>query len=141
MKALVALMGMMLMVGAALADPSKNPKMEKTVSATVTVTQVDVAKRHLTIKNEAGDEYTIDVDPAVKNLAQIKPGDKITVTYNQSVMASMAKAGTATKAENTVEAETAKAGQRPGASARSTTNIPVTIVSVDNQKNVVQFRD
>jgi translation elongation factor P/translation initiation factor 5A len=141
MKTIVALVGTLLIVGAAHADGTKNPKIERTTSASVTVTKVDVAKRHLTVKNEAGDEYTIDVDPAVKNLAQVKAGDKIVVDYHQSVAASMGKPGASTKAANTVEAETAKEGQRPGAAAKSTTNVPVTIVSVDTQKNVVEFRD
>ena len=141
MKTLVALISTILVAGAAHADASKNPKLERTTSASVTVTDVDVAKRHLTVKNEAGDEYTIDVDPAVKNLAQVKAGDKITVTYHQSVVASMSKPGGPTAAAGTVEAQTAKPGERPAASARSTTNVPVTIVSVDTQKNVVEFRD
>jgi hypothetical protein len=80
------------------------------------------------------------VDPAVKNLAQVKVGDKIGLTYYQSVAASLSKAGDAPAASNQIETDTAKAGERPGASARSTTSVPVTIVSVDTQKNVVKFR-
>ena len=140
MKTLVALMGTILMVGAAYADPPKDPKLEQTTKASATVTKLDVAKRHLTIKNDAGEENTIDVDPAVRNLEQLKVGDKIVVTYYQSVAASVAKAGDATGAASTVGAETAKEGERPGATARSMTRIPVTIVSVDSQKNVVKFR-
>jgi translation elongation factor P/translation initiation factor 5A len=141
MKTLVALVAAISLIGAVHADTPKNPKIERTVSASVTVTKLDVAKRHLTIRNDAGDEYTIDVDPAVKNLSQVKVGDKIVVTYNQSVAASLVKPGAPTAAANQVEAQTAKEGQKPGATARSTTTIPVTLVSVDAQKNVVEFRD
>jgi hypothetical protein len=140
MKILGALIGTILMVGAAYADPPKSPKIEQTTKASATVTKLDVAKRHLTIRNDAGDEYTIDVDPAVRNLEQLKVGDKIVVTYYQSVAASLGKAGESTGVAGTVEADTAKAGERPGGTARSTTRIPVTIVSVDTQKNVVKFR-
>jgi hypothetical protein len=140
MKTLSALIGMTLFMGAAHADSTKDPRIEKTTTAAVTVTKIDVAKRYLTIKNDTGDEYTIDVDPAVKNLAQIKVGDKIVVTYLQSVVASMGKAGDSTVAAKRIEAQTAKEGERPGAGARSTTNLPVTIVSVDTRKNVVEFR-
>ena len=73
-------------------------------------------------------------------LAQIKVGDKISVTYYQSVAASMSKAGDPTKATSQTEAQTAKEGARPGASAHTTATLPVTIVSVDTQKNVVTFR-
>lgn len=65
----------MLMVGTAYADPPKNPRIEQTTEASATVTKLDLAKRPLTIRNEAGDEYTIDVDPAVRNLAQVNLGD------------------------------------------------------------------
>jgi hypothetical protein len=141
MKTLAALIGVLLMmVGAVSADPSKNPKIERTTKASVTVTKVDLAQRHLTIKDDTGEEYTIDVDPAVKNLAQVKAGDKIGLTYYQSVAASMSKAGDPTKATSQVEADTAKAGERPGAKAHSTTTVPVTIVSVDTDRNVVKFR-
>jgi hypothetical protein len=140
MKTLAALIGMMLMMGVAHAETQKNPKIEKTTQASVTVTKLDVANRHLTVKDDAGEEYTIDVDPAVKNLQQVKVGDKINLTYYQSVAASMSKAGDPTKATDQVETQTAKAGERPGASAKSTTSVPVTIVSVDTQKNVVKFR-
>jgi hypothetical protein len=140
MKTLVALIGTLLIAMAAYADPPKNPKIEQTTKASATVTKLDVANRHLTIRNDAGDEYTIDVDPAVKNLAQLKVGDKIVVTYYQSVAASMGKAADAAGPANTIEADTAKQGERPGGTARSTTRIPVTIVSVDTQKNVVKFR-
>jgi hypothetical protein len=140
MKTLVALIGTMLMVGTAYADPPKDPKIEQTTKASATVTKLDVANRHLTIRNDAGDEYTIDVDPAVRNLAQVKVGDKIVVTYYQSVAASIVKPGAAAGAASTVEADRAKEGERPGGTARSTTRIPVTIVSVDTQKNVVKFR-
>ena len=54
MKALVALVGTILMVGTVYADGAKNPKIEKTTSASVTVTKVDVPKRHLTIKHPVG---------------------------------------------------------------------------------------
>lgn len=75
----------------------EEPKIERTVSASVTVTKLDVA-RHLTIRNDAGDEYAIDVDPAVKNLSQVKVGDKIVVSYHQSIAASLARPGGPTEA-------------------------------------------
>jgi hypothetical protein len=140
MKIPAVLMGIVLVVGAAYAHTANNPRIEKTTKASVLVTRLDLANRHLSVKNEAGDEYTIDVDPAVKNLAQVKVGDKITVTYYQSVAASMSKDADSTKATNQAEAQTAEEGERPGATARSTTSLPVTIVSVDTQKNVVKFR-
>ena len=140
MKTLAVLMGMMLMVGASHADTPNIPKIERTTKASVVVTKVDVANRHLTVKNDAGEEYTVDVDPAVKNLAQVKAGDKIGLTYYQSVAASMSKPGDATEASGHIKTETAKEGARPGATAQTTTHIPVTIVSVDTEKNVVKFR-
>jgi len=142
MKTLAVLVGMMLMVsvGAAHADTPKDPKIEKTTKASVTVTKLDVANRHLTIKDEAGEEYTIDVDPAVRNLAQVEVGDKIDLTYYQSLAASMSKAADPAKATNQIEMQTAREGERPGGTAQSTTSIPVTIVSVDTRKNVVKFR-
>jgi hypothetical protein len=38
-----------------------------------------------------------------------------------------------------VNATRAEVGEKPGAAARSVTTVPVTIVSVDTKKNVVEF--
>jgi len=139
MKRLAVAMGVMLMAGALYAGTSKPASVEQTIKASVVVTAVDVAKRHLTIKTDAGDEFTVDVDPEVRNLAQVKVGDHIVVNYYESISASLRKPGDPTETTQELDASRAKAGEKPGAAARSTITVPVTIVSVDTAKNVVKF--
>jgi hypothetical protein len=139
MKTLAMLTGLLLMAGMANASTPAPAKVEQTIKASAVVTMLDVANRRLTILTDAGDQLMVDVDPAVRNLAQVKVGDKILVTYYESIGLSLSKAGDSTRATGQVDVSRAKVGERPAGSARSTTTVPVTIVSVDTNKNVVKF--
>jgi hypothetical protein len=133
------LLATILMASVAFAAAPEPAKAEKTTKASVVVTKLDVAGRHLTVKNDQGKEFTVDVDPAVRNLAQVKVGDKIVVSYYESLAASVRKAGDTTEMANQANVTRAKEGERPGGSATTTSTVPVTVVSVDTKENVVQF--
>jgi len=55
------------------------------VTETATVQSVDLNTRELTIKGEIGSPLTLTVDPRVKRLDEIKPGDTITAVYYVSM--------------------------------------------------------
>jgi hypothetical protein len=54
------------------------------VTATATVQSIDLDKRELTLKGEGGHPVTLTVDPRVKRLNEIKPGDTVTAEYYAS---------------------------------------------------------
>jgi hypothetical protein len=134
-----AMMGMLLMAGMAYAGTPQPAKVEQTTKASAVVTRLDVASRQLTVKTDAGDVVTVIVDPAVRNLAQVKVGDKIVISYYESLGLAVRKPGDPSRITGQVDATRAEEGQRPGGTARSTVTVPVTIVSVDTVKNVVKF--
>jgi hypothetical protein len=139
MKRLAILIGILVFVGAGYAQTPKPAKIEHTIKKTVVVTNLDVASRHLTIKTQKGDEFTVDVDPEVRNLAQLKVGDKIVVTYYEGLAASLKKPGEAKPETAKVETTRAEPGALPGGKARVTQSVTVTVDSVDTKKNVVSF--
>jgi hypothetical protein len=110
-----------------------------TIEVTAIVTQIDAAKRTLTLKTDAGDEYAVDVDESVRNLPQVKVGDRVVAHYHAAIGATMRKAGDPAAAAMDLEARQAAPGQRPGVTARRTTTVLVTINSVDTKSNVVKF--
>lgn len=140
MKILSTLLATILMTGFAYAADAPSPaKAEQTMKASVLVTKLDVANRFLTVKNEKGEEYTVDVSPEVRNLDKVKVGDKIVLTYYESISASVLKPGDASEMSSKVDVTRAKEGARPGGTARTTSTVPVTVVSVDTKANVVRF--
>jgi Cu/Ag efflux protein CusF len=69
--------------------PAKLPGgvMAKQMSATVDVVNVDTSNNTITVKTQGGEQDTINVtDPQMQqHLANIKPGDKIHVKYQEAV--------------------------------------------------------
>jgi hypothetical protein len=142
--ALLATAALMLVAACDTMMPKSEPKpmapIEDTVEVSATVEKIDVAKRLLSLRSEEGDQVTIEVDPAVRNLAQVKVGDRVVARYREAIGASIsttAKSGDPVTVD--LAADRAEPGQQPRAQASSTTNIPVTITAVDTKTNLVNF--
>ena len=65
-----------------------------TVTAQVTVTAIDQASRMVTFTGPSGDTLTMKIGEQVRNLAQVKAGDKVNVQYHRAVAYVLAPAGT-----------------------------------------------
>ncbi|MEZ5565003.1 MAG: hypothetical protein R3F24_05570 [Gammaproteobacteria bacterium] len=126
---------------AACQTPAPKPmapiKSVETVSATVE--SINVKERLLSLKTESGDVVTVQVDPLVRNFAQMKVGDQVVAQYREAIGAQIKTTGSDGPATVQLNADIARPGERPGASASSTTTIPVTIASVDARRNMVSF--
>jgi hypothetical protein len=121
------------------APPKPMAPIEGTVETSATVEKVDVQNRLLSLKTESGELVTVEVDPAVQNLAQVKPGDRVVARYRQAIGATIAKDAAGEPVTVDVDADKAELGQKPAAQVAKTTNIPVTITSVDTKTNLVNF--
>jgi hypothetical protein len=130
----------LLSLGACATAP-KPLVMEDTVEVSAAVARVDAAARTLTIRTDAGEEFALDVSPEVRNLPQVQVGDRVVVRYREAIGAAMRKEGDPTAPVIDLAANRAEAGAKPGASATATTTVPVQILSVDPNTNVVTFRD
>ena len=118
--------------------PKPMETIEDTAEVSATVEKIDLAKRLLSLKTETGEMVTVEVDPAVQNLPQVKVGDRVVARYREAIGATIATTSGQPVTVD-VDAQTAKPGERPAASASATTNIPVTIASVDKKQNLVSF--
>jgi translation initiation factor IF-1 len=143
-KVLRSVVGGLFAVMALVACASSSPPrpmetIEDTVEASATVESVDVLNRLMTIKTEAGDLVTLEVGPEVQNLVQVRQGDRVVVRYREAIGARISNDAAGQPVSIDVDTDRARLGQRPSARASATTNVPVTINSVDTRSNLVTF--
>jgi hypothetical protein len=112
--------------------------MANTVTVTATVASIDPKTRAVTLKNDAGKEYSFIAEPYVKNLSQVKVGDLVTVTYTEAIAWSLKKDNAMT-ASSSESMSSAPAGQKPGMAAGSKTTVTVTITAIDPKAPSVTF--
>jgi hypothetical protein len=113
----------------------------ETLEETVTVQAVDVPNRLLTIKTSDGGVQTLIVPAEVKNLPQLKPGDKIRTRYTLAVAAEIKQPGEAVHTSEAKErAAVAPAGAKPGAVAQREVKKVITVKATDPVKHTLTFQ-
>ena len=116
---------------------------ENQVTRTATVQKIDLAKRLVTLKgDQSGDTVVVKASEAVKNLPQLKVGDRVSATYYQSIAYEVHKPGTLTDTETKAAMGVAAAepGQKPGAMAAEIVRVTATIVAIDKQTPSVTLK-
>ncbi len=104
----------------------------QTVKVTAVVTDIDVAKRLVTLKGSDGNEETLEVGPEVKNLPQVRKGDEVTVTYHESIVFQLFKPGEAKPGFSAAQTgDRARPGEKPGAGEAETLTMTATVEKVD----------
>ena len=113
-------------------------KASQVVTATAVVEAIDQKSRMVTLKRDDGERVRFRVSDEVKNLAQVKKGDHVNVSYYESVALQLRKPGEAgpgvTVAE---EAERAKPGELPAGAVAEVTTVTAKVVNVDRRKQTV----
>jgi len=128
---------------ASAAEPQQALPAEAIVSSTevtATVTKIDQATREVTLKPDDGDEFSFVASDEVKNLGQVKVGDRVTVTYAEALAYEVKKGGEVASPTTVIAGKSADPGTKPaGAIARQTT-ATVAIVAIDPKAPSVTFR-
>lgn len=103
---------------------------EETESATVT--NVDHKSRFVTMRDAKGSEFTIEAGPEVRNFAQLRAGDIVTVTYQAATALELLPANSATPGIE-AESETTRApkGAKPGVDVGQSVSITSRITALD----------
>lgn len=114
--------------------------MMNAVKITALVTAVDQKNRMVTLKGPEGNEFAVLVDPAVKNLAQVKVGDMVVATYIEAVAIDFQKGDGIRMATVLDDSATAKAGKKPGAAALTRVTVVSNIWAVNQAKGTVLVR-
>ena len=69
----------------------------QTVKLTAAIVAIDAATRSITLKGPQGKEITVTAGPEVKNFAQMKVGDQVTVAYVEALTLELKKGGGSVK--------------------------------------------
>ncbi len=118
---------------AAQTGKDKSTRMEL-VSITGEVTAVDPAARTIRLRGPLGGEISGKVSEEVKNLAQIKVGELVTIAYYESLAISVKRKGETTVLFKSASGDSAEAGERPAGYSATTETVVVTVVAVDAEK-------
>lgn len=114
------------------------------VSAQGTIVGVDYEKREVTLEvpNKPGDNFVnVTVSDDVKNLSQIRFGDRVTVEYIEAVFVDLFRAGDVDPGVSLAAAAgTAAPGERPGEVVAKAVSAVAVIESIDRANELVTLR-
>lgn len=127
--------------GTVAAPPPSGTVGQNMVTATATVKKLDLKKRLVTLERVDGSVFTFRAGEEVRNLAQVKVGDTVTVTYYESLAYQVRRAGEAEPgAAVAEEVGRAKLGEKPGAAGARVTTLTATITAIDKAAGTVTIR-
>ena len=104
------------------------------------MTKVDQATREVTLKTADGQETSFVAGPDVKNLAQLKVGDVVKVTYAEAFAYEVKKGGTTVGPQTAVAGGSAPVGEKPRAAFARQTTATVIITAIDPKVPSVTFK-
>ena len=106
-----------------------------------TVEEVDAAKGHVTLKGPKGNLVPLTVGPEVRNLAQVKVGDKVRVRYAEALSLTLKKDGKELRtAKEASEAMRTPAGARPGAAVGEQVTVIADVIAINAKTHEVTLR-
>jgi hypothetical protein len=121
-------------------DPNKVSS-ENVTEATATVQSVDHDNRALVLRTSDGPDTLVVVGPEVRNFDQIEPGDTVTATYREALLAEVVPKGSASGGpRTTISKSRANPGEPPAASVSASVSTDVVIQSVDQSFDTVTFK-
>jgi hypothetical protein len=137
--------GLWMNPGTALAQAGPMPVVatqQRTV-ITATITAIDLSTRHVTLSGPGGKAVTVHVADQVKNLGQLKVGDRVAATYYESLLISGRKASpgdNSVRAMSTSQVEDER-GQGGGAAGMQRTVIVVAkVMALDKPNGLITLR-
>jgi hypothetical protein len=138
--ALVSLLALPL--GCSSSEPKPASRVEDTrqVSTVATVQSIDQQNREITLKGPRGNVVTCKVDERVKNLSRVHQGDRVAVTYTESLAVQVVKKGEG-KEDQSVITDQAGEGEQPKGAAVRTVSMTADVVAVDRKAGTITLRD
>ena len=110
----------------------------QTVTLSGTVETIDLQKRVVNIKTPDGKFETVDVPPGAKRFDELKVGDKVSITYNNTVSARLKPPGEP-PVNTATGTSTAGQGERPGGTAAMDRTMTVTVSAIDKGASSITF--
>jgi hypothetical protein len=132
-----------LALGACTSQPPKPAVVESTEELSATVEAIDVQKRLLSLVGPDGERVTVEVAPQIRNLPQVKVGDRVVARYYTALAAELRSRGDGSGSTQppVSDATTSRAaeGERPAGMVGAQSHQTVRITSVDSKNHIVNF--
>lgn len=127
--------------GTSEAQRPSNLDVERTsVQTTVaTVESVDLKTRMVKLRSLEGRPFTIHVGKEAVNLPQVKAGDRVEITYTESLEVRMAEPGEIMEESSTIIGR-AVPGAKPGGFGITETNITAEILDLDKSNETATLK-
>lgn len=111
------------------------------LTASATVTAIDLETRQVSLKNAEGETFDIVAGEQVANLPNVKVGDKVMLKYLQILDVELLK-GTAGIRKRFVEVDGERAGadEKPGGGVGMKVTIYADVIGLDKQQQTVTVR-
>ena len=107
------------------------------VSASATVEAVDHAQRAVLLRRQDGTLLALRLGPEVRNLDQVRKGDRVVATYLESVAIFVAEDDGRPGATTTRKVEIAPLGDKPRVVSTNVSEIRARVESVDLEKRTL----
>lgn len=127
-------------IATTLAQPAP-VKVVNTQTITATVESIDLDERMVELRADDRN-VTVQVPPEVRNLAQLKVGDKVVVQYYEALAAAFKKKGEGTTVgviDMTTGTARTPEGKRPGAAVANKVTTTIVIEEVDRPAHALTF--
>jgi len=109
--------------------------------ATAEVIAIDLPTRMVTLKGPKGNELTVHADDRVRNLPQVRVGDRVDVSYQESLVWNVKKASDGNPGASVQSgAVGAKPGDKPAGAAANRVNMTATIEAIDQANGTVTLK-
>jgi hypothetical protein len=127
-------------LAAGCAQAPKDVTVANAIEATATVESVDYANRVVVLRDERGQPFVVIASEEVRNLDQVKAGDRVVTRYREAIAAELVKPGTGVAGiQPSVTTARAIPGERPFGAVARQVRTTVKIYDVDTVANVVEF--
>jgi hypothetical protein len=132
-----------LLAGVCASKPPEPVTVESIEEVSVAVEAVDVDKRMVTLRGPQGNTFAVQVAPTVRNLAQVKVGDRVVARYYEALAAELRRRGddSGETGAPVIEAGIGRApeGARPRDVVGTQSRQTVRITNVNNNNHIVSF--
>jgi hypothetical protein len=135
------LSSVILGINGAAAAPEHSVIHDELQQFTAQVESVDTKQRTIVLKTPASGRAEFSVGPQVRNLEQVKPGDRVILRYYMGLAAEIKPSGTTAQGtQDKLVAENAPAGVHPSGTIGHSVSATVIIDAVDTSFNTVTFK-
>jgi len=101
------------------------------------VMAVDMKTRTVTLKGPEGNVFDVVVGKGVKNLAQVKVGDRVVTEYFEALAIKLKKGGGLRETVESSDMQRAQPGQKPGAMKTREVSFIADVMEVDTKASTI----